>query len=75
MNVSFNFWICNLKKLFDGAFFVPFLSKGLQSSSLYWIFVICEDDQKMKKQKRLKRDKTCRDIDANGENRGIKTIS
>ena len=58
-----------------GLFFVMLSQKELQSSPLYWIVVICEDDQKMKKQKRLKRDKTCRDIDANGENRGIKTIS
>lgn len=73
MNCSLNCWVRDLKELFEGAFFVPFLSKGLQSSFLYWMVVICKDDQEIKK--RLKRDKTRRDIDANGENRGVKTIS
>jgi hypothetical protein len=48
MNVSFNFWICNLKKLFDGAFFVMLSQKELQSSPLYSMVVICEDEQEMK---------------------------
>ena len=67
MNGSLNCWFCDLKKLFDGGFFFVMLSlKGLQSSSLYWMVVICKDDQEIKK--RLKRDKTCCDIDTNGEN-------